>query len=278
MVTIDNNCFSIPQICESGQCFRLDKTAENTYELLAADRYLKITLEEENGKPGKTVFHCTREEYEGFWKNYFDIDTCYEDYIARIEDEDRYLTEAARFGRGIRILRQDIWEMIITFILSQQNNIPRIKGLIRVLSERYGQQKETPEGEIFYTFPDVRNLARAQEEELRRLKLGYRSKYICGTAAMISEGQVDLEMIKNMEYPQARRELMRLPGIGGKVADCICLFALHQMDAFPVDTHIRKVLDMQYPQGFPFDRYEGCAGVMQQYIFYYDLKHSSATH
>lgn len=277
MVTIDNNCFSIPQICESGQCFRLDKIAEDTYELLASDRYLKINVENRNGTDARTFLHCTQEEYEEFWKDYFDIDTRYGDHIARIADEDEYLKEAARFGSGIRILRQDIWEMIITFILSQQNNIPRIKGLIRSLSERYGKRKETPEGRVFYTFPDVESLARAKEEELRELKLGYRSRYICGTAAMISEGSVELEKIKGAAYPQARSELMRLPGIGGKVADCICLFALHQMDAFPVDTHIQKVLDTQYPGGFPFDRYKGCAGIMQQYIFYYDLKHSSAT-
>lgn len=277
MVTIDKKCFSIPQICESGQCFRLDKTAEDTYELLASDRYLKITLEDKNGA-AKTLLHCTEKEYAEFWKDYFDIDTCYEEHIARITDEDKYLKEAAQFGNGIRILRQDIWEMIITFILSQQNNIPRIKGMIRTLSERYGQKKETPEGKVFYTFPDVESLSKAEETELRELKLGYRSRYICGTAAMISEGLVELENIKKMDYSQARSELMRLPGIGGKVADCICLFALHQMDAFPVDTHIQKVLDTQYAGRFPFERYKGCAGVMQQYIFYYDLKHSSATH
>lgn len=277
MVTIEEKCFSIPQICESGQCFRLDKRAEGTYELLASERYLKITLEDKDGRTGRTFLHCTQEEYEEFWKDYFDMDTCYEEHIGRIAQEDTYLTEVARFGSGIRILRQDIWEMIITFILSQQNNIPRIKGLIRVLSERYGKRKETPEGEVFYTFPDVESLAQAGEEELRELKLGYRSRYIRGTAAMIADGTVEIQKIKEMDYRQARSELMRLPGIGGKVADCICLFALHQMDAFPVDTHIQKVLDAQYEGRFPFERYTGCAGVMQQYIFYYDLKHSSAT-
>ena len=110
------------------------------------------------------------------------------------------------------------------------------------------------------------------EEELRELKMGYRSKYICGTARMAAEGDFDLEKLKGMAYEDARAELMRLPGIGGKVADCICLFALHQMDAFPVDTHIKKALELHYPEGFPFARYQGCAGVMQQYIFYYDLK------
>ena len=276
MVTIDNKCFSISQICESGQCFRLDQTAEDMYELLASDRYLKITLEKDQRVCGKTFLHCTQEEYQEFWKDYFDMDTCYEKHIARIADEDEYLKEAAQFGSGIRILRQDLWEMIITFIISQQNNIPRIKSLIRALSERYGQKKEASDGKRYYTFPDAKSLARAKEEELRALKLGYRSRYICGTAAMIADGIVDLKEIGKMDYEEARTALMRLPGIGGKVADCICLFALHQMNAFPVDTHIQKVVDAQYAGKFPFERYKGCAGVMQQYLFYYDLKRGSS--
>ena len=281
MVTIDNSCFSIPQICQSGQCFRLDAVSEDTYELLAGGRYLKIRLRpagpaSERGKPdvyGETELYCTQEEYEKFWKEYFDLTASYEDYIDRIDEADSYLKAAAEFGRGIRILRQDTWEMIVTFILSQQNNIPHIKGLIRALSERYGERRMTPDGGVYYTFPDAGALSRASEEELRELKLGYRSKYICGTARMISEKEIDLEVLKTADYADARAELMRFPGIGGKVADCICLFALHQMDAFPVDTHIKKALELHYPDGFPFEKYKDCAGVMQQYIFYYDLKY-----
>lgn len=284
MVTIENNCFSIPQICESGQCFRLDAVSEDTYELLAGSRYLKIGIRQKDlagetdgsGKAdvyGETILYCTQEEYDSFWKEYFDLSVSYSDYIARIDADDDYLRSAAEFGRGIRILRQDTWEMIITFILSQQNNIPRIKGLIRTLSERYGRRKETPDKSVYYTFPEAEALSKATEQELRDLKLGYRSKYICGTAQMVADGRIDLEALRSLDYAEARAELMRLPGIGGKVADCICLFALHQMDAFPVDTHIKKVMELHYPEGFPFERYRGCAGVMQQYIFYYDLKY-----
>lgn len=281
MVTIENNCFSIPQICESGQCFRLDAVSEDTYELLAGSRYLKIkirrnTAGEADGirnAHGETSLYCTQEEYETFWKEYFDLAVSYSDYMGRIEGQDDYLKSAAEFGSGIRILRQDTWEMIITFILSQQNNIPRIKGLIRTLSERYGKRCETPDKRVYYTFPRAEELSQATEEELRELKLGYRSKYICQTAQMVAGGEIDLEALKEMEYTEARTELMRLSGIGKKVADCICLFALHQMDAFPVDTHIKKVLELHYPDGFPFEKYMGCAGVMQQYIFYYDLKY-----
>ena len=284
MVTIENNCFSISQICESGQCFRLDAVSADTYELLAGSRYLKIGIRQKDlagetdgsGKAdvyGETILYCTQEEYDSFWKEYFDLSVSYSDYIARIDADDDYLRSAAEFGRGIRILRQDTWEMIITFILSQQNNIPRIKGLIRTLSERYGRRRETPDKIVYYTFPEAEALSKASEQELRDLTLGYRSKYICGTAQMVADGRISLEALRSLDYADARAELMRLPGIGGKVADCICLFALHQTDAFPVDTHIKKVMELHYPEGFPFERYRGCAGVMQQYIFYYDLKY-----
>ena len=266
MITVEEPYFSIPQICRSGQCFRLDPVSEDTYILQAADRYLRI------GTGPVTILYCSEEEYRSFWKNYFDLGVSYGDYLERIDPEDTYLARAAQFGKGIRILRQDVWEMIITFILSQQNNIPRIKKMIRELSRVFGEKKETEDGILYDAFPSPERLAAASEDELRKMKFGYRSRYICGTAAMAAEGKVDLNALADMEYGKAREELMKLPGIGGKVADCICLFALHHLDAFPVDTHIRSVLDAHYSDGFPFERYRGCAGVMQQYIFYYDLK------
>lgn len=270
MVTIDNQYFSVSQICRSGQCFRLDPAEDGFYELIAGSRFLKLKADN-GGTAGKTVLYCSRKEYESFWREYFDMDTSYEEYLSGIDPEDEYLRAAGQYGSGIRILRQDVWEMIITFILSQQNNIPRIKGLIRAISREYGEKMETKEGKPYDAFPVPERLAAATEEELRALKLGYRSRYICGTARMAASGEVDLEQVKKMDYPEARAELMKLPGIGGKVADCICLFALHHLDAFPVDTHIQKVLDSRYGGKFPFEKYRGCAGVMQQYIFYYDL-------
>lgn len=270
MVTIEKENFSVSQICSSGQCFRLDPTdeTEKIYELTAGDKYLKIEVPEEQGK---VRLHCTEKEFEQFWKSYFDLDTCYADYLSLIKD-DEYLKRAAEFGSGIRILRQDLWEMIVTFILSQQSNIPRIKAMIQSISERYGDKKETGEGKVYYAFPRAEQLAQASEEELRALKLGYRSKYLCRTARMAADGVVNLEKIKDMSYDEAKKELLKLSGIGSKVADCICLFALHKLDAFPVDTHIQKVVDTVYAGKFPFEKYKGCAGVMQQYIFYYDLK------
>ena len=208
MVIIEKENFSVSQICSSGQCFRLDPADETgkVYELTAGDRYLKIEVAEDQKK---VRFYCTQEEFEQFWKTYFDLDTCYADYLSLIKD-DEYLKKAAGFGSGIRILQQDLWEMIVTFILSQQSNIPRIKSMIQRISERYGDKKETGEGHVYYAFPRAEQLVQASEEELRALKLGYRSKYLCNTAEMVAEGTVNLEKIKEMSYDEAKKELLKI--------------------------------------------------------------------
>lgn len=193
--------------------------------------------------------------------------------IRAIDPGDVYLMDAARFGSGIRILRQDLWEMIVSFIVSQQNNIRRIKKILELLSQRYGTKMTVLQEKEYYAFPRPEELARADEEALRACNLGYRSRYIKSTVNSVLSGEADLEKIKGMCYQEAREELMKLSGVGEKVADCICLFALHHLEAFPVDTHIKKVLKKNYPQGFPFEKYKGSEGILQQYIFYYDLQH-----
>ena len=272
MIKVKTTDFSIQQISESGQCFRLNQIAENRYALVALGRYLEIEQ-----RSGEVLFFCTQEEYNTVWRHYFDMENDYGSYRSAVPGEDTYLTQAAAFGSGIRILHQDVWEMLISFIISQQNNIKRIRKCIETVCERYGERKpfgySKNDGDTgYYTFPDVEVLARVSEEELRACNLGYRSRYIVGTSNSILKGEVDLDALKRMGYRQAKGELLKLSGVGEKVADCICLFGLHYMDAFPVDTHIRQVMDIHYPAGFPFERYAGYAGVMQQYIFYYDLK------
>ena len=161
--------------------------------------------------------------------------------------------------------------MIITFLISQQNNISRIRGCIERLCARYGEKMEAGDTE-YYSFPTPQQLSGATEEELRGLGMGYRARYIVETTRSILDGEVSLEKLYHMKYyRRARKELMKLSGVGEKVADCICLFALHHMDAFPIDTHIRQVLDEHYHRGFPNRRYHGMRGIMQQYIFYYEL-------
>lgn len=267
MVTMELENFSLEQICDSGQCFRMKKIREDTYSLIAGNQYLEIT------QKGTIVdFHCSDGELICFWVPYFDLDADYGEYIKRINPRDTYLCGAAEKGSGIRILRQDLWEMIVTFLISQQNNITRIRGCIERLCARYGDKRISREGMEYYGFPGPEVLALASEEELRALGLGYRARYIQETARAVAQGEVSLEKLYRMRYyGRARQELMRLCGVGEKVADCICLFALHHMDAFPVDTHIRQVLDTHYKKGFPNRRYHGIRGIMQQYIFYYEL-------
>lgn len=290
MVNITNDNFSIRQICESGQCFRLElledtisegkeqkisrytggctgkETIRERYALTALGRYLVIE------QAGNVVsFGCSEEEFEQLWKNYFDLEEDYAKIIASIDKEDSYLLKAASYGSGIRILHQDLWEMIVSFIISQQNNLKRIRKCIDLLCRKYGEEKCTKSGMIFYTFPGPEALSDALPEDLYACNLGYRSKYIQKTAQAVRNGEVNLEAVLQMDYKAAMEELCRLYGIGVKVANCICLFALHKTEAFPVDTHINKVLKEQYPKGFPFEKYKGYAGTIQQYIFYYDL-------
>lgn len=258
--------FDLLQICQSGQCFRMTREHDNVYRIIAGDKYLTI---EQDGK--ECFFHCREEVYEGFWKNYFDLDADYGTYTGQIDAGDEYLKRAAAFGSGIRILRQDLWEMIVTFLISQQNNIGNIRRCIGNICEKYGEKKESGSGVLYDAFPTPEALAHLSEDALMECKLGYRSKYVVRSARRILSGEVDLEALRVMPYPQAKEELLKLYGIGVKVADCICLFALHHLEAFPVDTHIKQVCDKHYPAGFPDSLYAGYQGVLQQYIFYYEL-------
>lgn len=272
MVTVQTDHFSLEQICRSGQCFRMsetegrDGTEGKTYEIIAGQRYLKAA---QAGRECR--FFCTEEEFEYFWKVYFDLENDYKIYIDRINPRDAYLLAAADLGWGIRILRQDLWEMIVSFLISQQNNIVRIRRCIGNICEKYGDRLTAPGGEEYYGFPGPEALAGLEENALMECNLGYRSKYVVRAARSVASGETDLDRIREMPYKNAREELLKLFGVGQKVADCICLFALHHLEAFPVDTHINQALEAHYKRGFPRRRYSGFQGVMQQYIFYYEL-------
>lgn len=262
--TTDN--FDLAQICRSGQCFRMSRRADGKFIIIAADRYLQA---EQEGR--ECCFHCEEKEFEDFWKDYFDLDRDYGSYIGRINPNDSYLINAADGGSGIRILRQDLWEMTVSFLISQQNNIVRIRRCIQNLCESYGEKRTSPEGETYYAFPLPKALAGLEEDALKDCNLGYRSKYVVRAAASVVSGELDLDAVSRMSYKNAKAELLKLYGVGEKVADCICLFALHHLQAFPVDTHISQAMQAHYKRGFPNRRYRGFQGVMQQYIFYYEL-------
>ncbi len=267
MKIISDN-FSLDQISRSGQCFRLNAIdPDGTYiRVISGNRCLYVSQD-----GNEIEFECSDDEFESYWKNYFDLERDYGRFIDSVDPEDHYLAKAAAFGSGIRILDQDLWEMIVSFLISQQNNIPRIKRCIENICRRYGRRCVDIKGEEYFAFPEPEALASLPEDALMECNLGYRSKYVVRTAGNVLSGNCDLEAILKMPYQEAREELLKLYGVGGKVADCICLFALHDLDAFPVDTHIKQAFASHYPDGFPFERYKGYEGVMQQYIFYYEL-------
>lgn len=263
-LTIEN--FDGTQICRSGQCFRMSEMSCGHFSVVAGRRYLEF---EQQGK--ECTFYCDETQFYDFWKGYFDLEEDYAAYIERISPKDIYLKNAAEFGCGIRILRQDLWEMIVSFLISQQNHIMRIRRCIGNICEKYGERLINDQGEEYYSFPAPEALAGLEEDALKECNLGYRSKYVVRAAKSVVNGECDLEAISQMSYQGAREELLKLFGVGEKVADCICLFALHHLEAFPVDTHIHQALQKHYRRGFPKRRYKDCQGVLQQYIFYYEL-------
>lgn len=259
--------FNLEQICNSGQCFRMAKRSDikDTFFVIAGDHYLELSQEGE-----KIYFSCSPDEFP-FWEQYFDLNTDYQTYLDQIDPADTYLVQASKLASGMHILNQDLWEIIISFLISQQNNIARIRRCIQNICQEYGEKLVSENGIIYYSFPTASALSQATEEELKACNLGYRAKYVLKTAKDIASGDFSLEKLRNMNYEDAKKELLKLYGVGVKVADCICLYALHHLEAFPIDTHIKQALNAYYADGFPMERYHGIQGVMQQYIFYWEL-------
>lgn len=259
--------FQPAQIAASGQCFRMTKlpsphNSKAAFQVVSRDRKVTVTALEDN----HFSFDCSQEEFENYWEDYFDLKTDYGEILSRIDPEDEYLGRASQAGEGIRILRQDLWETMVTFLISQNNNIPRIQKCVEGLCRRFGSPLDG-----CYGFPSPQTLADASLADLQGLSLGYRDKYIHAIAGRVASKELDLDALKTLPAKEAREILLACQGIGNKVADCICLFGLHHIDYFPIDTHIRSILASHYPEGFPFSRYQGVAGVIQQYLFYYDL-------
>ena len=286
---------NLQQIADSGQCFRMREISPDSdgtgasgagvYEIISTDR--RVTA---RAIPDGMELDCSPEEYETVWRTYFDMDTDYASIIASVDPSDKYLTAAARAGHGIRILNQDLWEMIVTFLISQQNNIPRIHKCIENICRVYGRYVETGmtadnadvnisgSGDScsgYYAFPTPESLANLGDDDLMPCNLGYRSKYVVRAARAVASGEIDLNELRGFDYAASFERLLKVYGIGRKVADCVCLFALHHLEAFPIDTHIRQVLEREYgtdyTDAFPFSRYHDHLGVIQQYMFYGEL-------
>ncbi len=246
--------FNIEQIADSGQCFRMDKVADGKWRLRAFNRELEISQQQEEVR-----FDCSAEEFDEVWYDYFDMSRDYGAIKSAIlATGDKYLSVAVKFGYGLRILRQDLWETLVSFIISQRNNIPKIKLTISKLCR--GSVK----------FPSATELAEFSDKELKSCGLGYRAKYIKDIAHNVCDGKFDLEKLKNLNYVQAIDYLKTQNGVGDKVANCIALFGLYKTEAFPIDVWIKRIIDTHYNGHFDASRFKDYAGIVQQYMFYYE--------
>lgn len=272
--------FNIKQILECGQCFRWDKISETNYIIIAFERVLEITQED-----NKVIFSNTnKEDFESIWLKYFDLDRDY-DQIKEKLNIDETLQKSMEFGYGIRLLNQEAYEMVISFIISARNSIPMIKKTILNISEKWGKEIEY-KGNKYYTFPTSEMLKDVTEEELKAIGGSFRSKYIVDTVGKINKdlnnptGEFNLERIISLNDDECHKAMQEFKGVGAKVADCIMLFGMGKESAFPVDRWVERIMNYFYKldeKSLPKIRVIGrekfgdLAGFAQQYLFYYAI-------
>lgn len=259
---------SVADTFDCGQCFRFENAGEYT-EGIAFGRYIRIF---QNGEK-ITLCNCDIADYENIWRAFLSLDEDYESIKRDIGEHfgkygDTIFSAMERAG-GIRLLRQDPWEALCSFIISQNNNIPRIKKIIRALSEKYGESFEAF-GAVYHSFPSPEALAAANEEELRACGTGFRARYILDAARKVSRGEIDFSAVRAQNDEEAAKYLMTICGVGAKVAACTLLYGFHKTAAFPIDVWIKRVLEKYYPEGIDIHSLGDYAGIAQQYLFYYE--------
>lgn len=255
----DTDCLDIELCVFCGQAFRWKKNEDGSFHGVVDGKITDILQNEEC-----IIFKNTSEkDFEEIWKDYFDFDADYKSYC-KILSADENIKKACDEYYGIRILHQKPWEVLCSFIISQNNNIPRITGIIDRLCENFGEKI----GENDYSFPSYEIMKDVTAEDLAPLRAGFRNKYIVDAVRKLCSGEIDLEKIKNMPVEQARQELMKIKGVGAKVAECTLLYGFGRKEAFPVDVWVKKIMAEMYPDGLP-----GCCknieGIAQQYLFHW---------
>lgn len=276
---IIKNCksFKVKDIFECGQCFRWNEEPDGSYTGIFGHNVLNVKEEKDI-----VITGICDGNIEDICKNYFDLDRNYEEIKETLSLIDDNMKESIKYGEGIRILNQDLWEMIISFIISANNNIPRIKGIIERMSAKYGQEIKF-RGTSYYTFPTIDELSQASVKNLKDLGLGFRDRYVYETTKKIKEGKINLENLKQEPTNEVRKQLLTLTGVGPKVADCIMLFStLKRFDVFPVDVWVRRVMNDLYIhnedetkvnkkqiQEIARDKFGALEGIAQQYLFYW---------
>lgn len=271
--------FELKDIFECGQCFRWNLQEDGSYTGVFGKNVLNI--KKENDKI--TIEGICQNDIQKTVEEYFDLNRDYKKIKQKLAQIDENMKTSIQYGEGIRLLNQDLWETIVSFIISANNNIPRIKGIIERLSQKYGD-KITWEGKDYYTFPTPEQLKEVTIQEYRNLGLGFRDKRIYETTQMVLTKQVDLEEIKqNPNTFEVREQLLSLSGIGPKVADCILLFStLKRLEVFPIDVWVRRVMNDLYIkqqdeakvskkqiEKIATEKFGDLAGMAQQYLFYW---------
>ncbi len=264
-------CFNLKHIFECGQCFRWVLQNDGSYVGVAKGKVLKLISSNNN----ITIFNTNLQEFFDIWQDYFDLNSNYPDFQKRLSKDDT-MKKAIKAGEGIRILRQDTFEALISFIISASNNIPRIMKIVESLCYGWGEEI-TYEGKKYYSFPSADKLASATVEDLAPIKAGFRAKYIVDAAKKVASGEIDLKALKEMNSDEAQKYLMQLQGVGPKVADCVLIFGVGKLDVFPVDTWIDKAMNSLYPEACKNQKvrkagenlFGDICGLAQQYIFYY---------
>lgn len=273
------NSFNLKDIFECGQCFRWNENEDGSYTGVVKNNVIKISQNNNN----IIVRSYGEDNIEELFNFYFDMNTDYEKIKNKLRKIDSYMSESIKYGEGIRILNQDLWETIISFIISANNNIPRIKGIIEKLSRTYGNEIIW-NNEKYYSFPTVNQLSKATVENFRKLGLGFRDIRMYETTKMILENKNDLEKLHHEKDTNlVREELLKLSGVGPKVADCILLFStLKRFDVFPIDVWVRRVMNEFYIKNIDEtkvnkkqileiaeEKFGNLSGIAQQYLFYW---------
>lgn len=259
-IIIENICnFSLDQTLECGQCFRWENI-ENKYYGIVKNK--KICVYEHNNK---LIFEDTSlEDFNNLWRNYFDLDRDYSEIVEDLSRNNTIIKNILKEYYGIRILNQDPWETLCSFIISQNNNIPRIKKIVSSLCENFGEKID----EDNYSFPSPEIICKLTERDLDIIKAGFRNKYILSAAECVVNKTVDFDEIRRLKILKAEEILTKIKGVGPKISQCVLLYAFHRLNAFPIDVWINKIMH-KYFRGETRKSFGKYAGVAQQYLYYY---------
>lgn len=263
MIITINDDFDLRKIADSGQCFRVREMEDGVFRFISGEEILLIKQVD----PLNYEISCDEAIWNGFWHKYFDLDRNYAKIRESIDPRDDFLLKASTTGKGIRILKQDPFEMLITFIISQRKNIPAIKKNVEDICLKYGKELSLGD-ETLHAFPSASELKNVSEEIFREMALGYRAPYLRDAVDSVLSGRLDLTAISSLKDEELLTALQTVKGVGVKVANCIALFAYSRTALAPVDVWIARVIDNHYGGTDPFPKYGNNAGIMQQYMYF----------